>query len=68
MAGILLGQVVAGIAGPWAGWRSPFVLVGLPGIFAAFFTVYYIIEPVRGQSENIIAVSQRNDSRGINGL
>lgn len=55
-AGILIGQVVAGLLGPRMGWRAAFLLVALPGVLSSLLTLTYITEPMRGQSEKAIAV------------
>lgn len=49
--GILIGFLVGGWINEWYGWRTAFVIVGLPGIFLAILVRYTVKEPPRGYSE-----------------
>lgn len=49
--GILIGFLVGGWINEWYGWRTAFVVVGLPGILLAFLVRYTVKEPPRGYSE-----------------
>lgn len=49
--GILVGFLVGGWINEWYGWRTAFVVVGLPGIFLAILVRYTVKEPPRGYSE-----------------
>ena len=49
--GILIGFLVGGWINEWYGWRTAFVVVGLPGIFLAILVRYTVKEPPRGYSE-----------------
>lgn len=50
-----IGIVIGGIGGAYAaevfGWRSAFLMVGLPGLLLAIIAWFTIREPVRGASE-----------------
>jgi predicted MFS family arabinose efflux permease len=53
-AGILLGFLFGGWINEAFGWRTAFVVIGLPGVlFAAIFWLT-VKEPVRGQIENLV--------------
>jgi len=54
--GLGLGMVIGGWANELWGWRSAFVIAGVPGIALAILFYLTVDEPVRGQSE------QRSDS------
>ena len=49
--GILIGFLVGGWLNEWYGWRTAFVVVGLPGILLAILVRYTVTEPPRGYSE-----------------
>ena len=49
--GILIGFLVGGWINEWYGWRTAFVVVGLPGILLAVLVRYTVKEPPRGYSE-----------------
>ena len=49
--GILIGFLVGGWINEWYGWRTAFVVVGLPGILLAILVRYTVTEPPRGYSE-----------------
>ena len=51
--GILIGFLVGGWINEWYGWRTAFVVVGLPGILLAILVRYTVKEPPRGYSEAI---------------
>ncbi len=59
--GIPLGILVGFLAGGWIaqlfGWRTAFLVVGLPGVAVALLVGLTLREPVRGQSENLNAKS-----------
>ena len=46
--GILIGFLVGGWIIEWYGWRTAFVVVGLPGILIAALVRYTVKEPPRG--------------------
>lgn len=50
-AGIFLGLVVAGVVAEVAGWRSAFLVAGLPGLALALLIALTVKEPSRGMSE-----------------
>ena len=45
--GILIGFLVGGWINEWYGWRTAFVVVGLPGIFLAILVRYTVKEPAQ---------------------
>ncbi|MEE4201067.1 MFS transporter [Erythrobacter sp.] len=47
-----------------AGWQAAFIIVGLPGILLAVL-VFTLREPLRGQSEGIIAEPAKDPFRGF---
>ncbi|MEH6558147.1 MAG: MFS transporter [Oceanicoccus sp.] len=51
--GILLGFLIGGWINEWYGWRTAFVVVGLPGILIAALVRFTVVEPPRGYSEKI---------------
>ena len=54
--GILIGFLVGGWINEWYGWKTAFVVVGLPGILLAALVRYTVKEPPRGYSENITEI------------
>lgn len=54
--GILIGFLVGGWINEWYGWRTAFVVVGLPGILIAALVRYTVKEPPRGYSEKLEAI------------
>jgi len=55
--GIPVGNMVGNFVGGWGaeefGWRTTFMIVGLPGIAVAFLVLFTLREPRRGMSEKI---------------
>lgn len=51
--GFLLGFLSGGWLGEFFGWRTAFIVVGLPGILLAVLTRLTLREPPRGYSENL---------------
>jgi predicted MFS family arabinose efflux permease len=51
--GILIGFLVGGWINEWYGWRTAFVVVGLPGILLAALVRFTMVEPPRGYSEKL---------------
>ena len=53
--GVNLGLLIAYLAGGWMsehwGWRTTFIVVGLPGLAIALLTRFTVVEPKRGQQE-----------------
>jgi len=49
--GILIGFLIGGWINEWYGWRTAFVVVGLPGILLAILVRLTVTEPPRGYSE-----------------
>jgi predicted MFS family arabinose efflux permease len=49
--GILIGFLVGGWVNEWYGWRTAFVVVGLPGIFLALLVRFTLKDPPRGYAE-----------------
>ncbi len=50
--GYALGYILGGALGIRFGWRMAFLMVGLPGLLMAF-SILFIKEPMRGQSEDV---------------
>ena len=53
--GVLLGFLIGGWANQWWGWRTTFLIVGLPGLLLALLVRLWVPEPVRGASEPELA-------------
>lgn len=53
--GILLGFLLGGWISDTMGWRTAFVVVGLPGVLIAIVLWFTVREPARGQSEGLNA-------------
>lgn len=53
-AGILLGFLFGGWISEAFGWRTAFVVIGLPGVLVAAVFWLTVKEPVRGQIENVV--------------
>jgi len=49
--GIAAGQLLAGLVGPSHGWRTPFVLVAIPGMVLSLIFLIVAQEPQRGAHE-----------------
>jgi MFS family permease len=47
------GAVLAGVLAEHYGWRSPFYVLGLTGTVYAFVLGFWLVEPVRGQADEI---------------
>ncbi|MBT3425217.1 MAG: MFS transporter [Gammaproteobacteria bacterium] len=56
--GILIGFLVGGWINEWYGWRTAFVVVGLPGILLAILVRFTVTEPPRGYSEALTKVTK----------
>lgn len=57
--GIPVGSMIGNFVGGWGaeafGWRTTFMIVGLPGIAVAFLVLFTLREPPRGMSEKVVA-------------
>ena len=53
-AGILFGQVYAGVVGSQNGWRGPFYLSGVLTILSSLLVLWFVKEPVRGGKEKVL--------------
>jgi MFS family permease len=55
--GVPIGILIGFLAGGWLdqtlGWRTAFVVVGLPGLLLSLFVVFTLKEPPRGHSEGL---------------
>ena len=51
--GISLGQGIAGILGPWLGWRFPFLIISIPALIIAFLVLVTVRDPERGAMEEV---------------
>ena len=49
--GILMGYVLGGVVADALGWRTTFMLVGIPGVLFALLLAAVVREPVRGRWE-----------------
>jgi predicted MFS family arabinose efflux permease len=65
--GINLGLLIAYLGGGWMsehwGWRTTFIVVGLPGLLIALLVRFTLIEPPRGASEE--AKQDRTEAPGL---
>jgi MFS family permease len=62
--GVMLGFIAGGWIGETFGWRTAFMVVGLPGLAAALLTRLTLLEPIRGASEH--RSENRSDRRSDN--
>jgi MFS transporter, Spinster family, sphingosine-1-phosphate transporter len=62
--GFALGYVIGGLLAYYFGWRTAFMVVGIPGVITALF-VWRLREPVRGSSDN--QVKEIDDGEGKSG-
>jgi MFS family permease len=53
-AGILFGQVYAGMVGDISGWQHPFFVSGVLSIITGLMVMYFVTEPVRGGKEAVL--------------
>ncbi len=51
--GIMIGFILGGLIGETFGWRTAFLVVGLPGLLAAVATRFVLVEPPRGVLEGL---------------
>jgi MFS family permease len=68
-AGIPIGGAIGALAGGWIGayfgWRTAFLVVGLPGILLALAVLLTLREPRRGESEGDLAVGDAEKLGGV---
>ncbi len=57
--GAMLGQFLGGWGNEFYGWRTTFILIGLPGLLVAALVRFTVIEPPRGHSDNVSAALAR---------
>jgi len=54
--GVNIGLLIAYLAGGWLsehlGWRTTFIIVGVPGLLIALIVRFTVKEPIRGASDN----------------
>ena len=62
--GTAMGYLLGGFLGPRQGWRSPFLVAGVPG-FALALAMLLIPEPQRGQSDFLHPTVERATLRGL---
>ena len=60
--GVFMGAAFGGYISDTIGWRTAFVVVGLPGIFIALVIWLTVPEPVRGASEGGLAPDPDSDT------
>jgi len=53
-AGILAGQVFAGMVGDVVGWKQPFYVSGVMSIVTSLMVLVFVREPVRGGKEKVL--------------
>ncbi|MDP6376063.1 MAG: MFS transporter [Pseudomonadales bacterium] len=67
--GIPFGSMVGNFVGGWGaaelGWRSTFVLVGLPGILVALLIWLTLREPPRGMADTHVSTSEDTSAPGV---
>jgi MFS family permease len=63
--GTALGNYVAGQSIQAFGWRTTFMLVGLPGLAVALLVRLTVKEPPRGMSDNVSGADRRAEAPGI---
>ena len=56
--GMMAGYLIGGFINDWFGWRTAFVVVGLPGVAIAVLMWLTVREPQRGQSELRVDTAQ----------
>jgi len=52
--GIILGNVIAGMLGPWTGWRTPFDVSAVFCMISALLCLLLVDEPIRGGKEEVL--------------
>ena len=61
--GVNIGLLIAYLAGGWLsenyGWRTTFIIVGVPGLLIALIVRFTVSEPIRGASDNTKSVAVR---------
>lgn len=62
--GFALGYPIGGYFGTHYGWRSPFLLAGIPG-FVLGTLVFFLPEPARGQFDSLQETPERGSVRGL---
>jgi MFS family permease len=55
--GVMLGFIAGGFIGETLGWRTAFMVVGLPGLALALFTRFALWEPPRGIGDGLRAAT-----------
>ncbi len=60
--GVAAGFSIGGWVGETYGWRSAFLLLGLPGLILAVITYFMLKEPERGQHDGNVDVAPTNVS------
>jgi MFS family permease len=67
--GVPLGAMAGSYFGGWGnefyGWRTTFILVGLPGILVALVIRFTLLEPTRGMSESVTKDASRTEAPPI---
>jgi MFS transporter, Spinster family, sphingosine-1-phosphate transporter len=63
--GAALGYLAAGQMGPRWGWRAPFFICGVPGLFIAALYGWLAGEPKRGASDHVRLTANRATVRGL---
>jgi predicted MFS family arabinose efflux permease len=63
--GVMIGFIAGGWIGETFGWRTAFMVVGLPGLAAAVLTRLTLREPPRGLSDGIVDDSEMPSLRAV---
>lgn len=58
-AGILLGFLFGGIIADSFGWRTAFMVVGIPGVLFGLILRFYLKEPMRGRWDNVSSAASK---------
>jgi hypothetical protein len=61
--GVGLGQLIAGLLGPYYGWRLPFMIVALPALVIVLLFALTTSEPKRGGKERAIIDFNRSRNK-----
>jgi len=60
--GVLVGFILGGYLNEYFGWRTAFLVLGIPGVVYALLFFFSVKEPLRGASENTAATAKSKES------
>ncbi len=63
--GILIGLMAGGWLDETLGWRTAFMVVGLPGLFFSVLVLFTLREPPRGMADGITGDAQTHTAREV---